>query len=285
MFEFLRTVLRMSTPLALIALGGTWTLQTGVLNIGQEGGLILAAFFAAWGNHLCADWMAGIGLAVAASLMYGFVFSVFCVNLRANIWVVGMTLNIFGDALSILFLKALTGGKGTFRSTRIQAIPDVHLSFLPSWLNDQSLLIWFCLVLVLIFLYFDRKTVFGLRLKAAGQNEDAVAVAGIRVTRLRWWTVALNSMLVGVAGAYLSTSYLQSFTKGMSANRGWMATAAVIFGDGSLPWTLFAVVLFGSAQALGIQLQTIGVPNHLALMLPYVLVVVVLVAKTLKKKK
>jgi simple sugar transport system permease protein len=91
--------------------------------------------------------------------------------------------------------------------------------------------------------------------------------------------------MVGLAGAFLSTSYLLSFVRGMSADRGWMAVAAVIFGDGHLGWTVFAVIIFGVAQAGGFQLQAMGVPSHLALMLPYVLVIIALVTRGIGKSR
>ncbi|MDD4837508.1 MAG: ABC transporter permease, partial [Dethiosulfovibrio sp.] len=103
MIEFFQATVRMVTPLLLIALGGTWTLQTGILNIGQEGCLILSSFFAVLGNHLFGSWLMGIVFAICAALVYNAVFAVFSVTLRSNIWVIGMALNIMGSALSILF--------------------------------------------------------------------------------------------------------------------------------------------------------------------------------------
>ena len=277
--------MRMAIPLLLMALGGTWTLQTGILNIGQEGGLILASFFAVVGNHLFGSWIMGIVFAVGIAILYNLLFALFCVTLRANIWVIGMALNILGSALSVLFLKSMFNVKGSFRSTNMVRIPDVDLSFLPRWLDGFSIIVWVAVLILLIMWYMDSRTVYGLRLKVAGENEEALAAAGVPVARLRYGVLMINSVLVGLSGAFLSTSYLLSFVRGMSANRGWMAVAAVIFGDGHLGWTVFAVALFGLAQALGVQLQSMGVPSHLALMLPYVLVIIALIARGFGKSK
>jgi simple sugar transport system permease protein len=131
----------------------------------------------------------------------------------------------------------------------------------------------------------DSKTVFGMRLKAAGENEEALEAAGIRVSRLRYATLLVNSFAVGLAGAFLSTSYLFGFTQGMSAGRGWMAVGAVIFGGGSMGWMLAAVLIFSLAQAGGNQLQALGVPSYYALMLPYILVILSLVVRQWMKRE
>lgn len=285
MMEFFQATVRMVTPLMLIALGGTWTLQTGILNIGQEGCLILSSFFAVLGNHLFGSWAAGIAFAICAALVYNMLFALFSVTLRSNIWVIGMALNIMGSALSVLFLKSFFHVKGSFRSSNMVRIPDVNLDFLPPWVDGLSLVVWIALFILVVMFYMDSRTVTGMRLKAAGENEEALEAAGVQVWRIRYGVIAINAVLVGLAGSYLSTSYLLSFVRGMSADRGWMAVAAVIFGNGSLGWTAFAVILFGMAQAGGFQLQVMGVPSHVALMLPYGLVIVALITRGIGKRR
>jgi len=289
MAAWIHAVVRMVVPLLLLAQGGTWTLQTGILNIGQEGALLLSAFFAVLGNHLFGSWIMGILFAVGVAVLYNLLFGLFCVTLRANIWVVGMTLNIMADAGAILLMKSIFGVKGGFRSDRMVPMPNLEMSFLPEWLapycNGYSLAAWLTLLFILLCWYVDSRTVFGMRLKAAGENEEALEAAGIRVSRLRYATLLVNSVAVGLAGAFLSTSYLFGFTQGMSAGRGWMAVGAVIFGGGSMKWMLGAVLLFGLAQAGGNQLQALGVPSYYALMLPYILVILSLVVRQWMKRR
>ena len=289
MASLLHAVVRMMVPLLLLAQGGTWTLQTGILNIGQEGALLLSAFFAVLGNHFFGSWIMGILFAIGVAVLYNLLFGLFCVTLRANIWVVGMTLNIMADAGAILLMKSIFGVKGGFRSDRMVPIPNAEFSFLPDWLvpwcNGYSLVVWITLLFFCLCWYVDSKTVFGMRLKAAGENEEALEAAGIRVSRLRYATLLVNSFAVGLAGAFLSTSYLFGFTQGMSAGRGWMAVGAVIFGGGSMGWMLAAVLIFSLAQAGGNQLQALGVPSYYALMLPYILVILSLVVRQWMKRK
>lgn len=118
MFDFLRATIRMSTPLFLTALGGTWTRQTGVLNISQEGAMLISSFFAVLGNYFFQSWIAGVLSGMAAGLIFNMLFALLCVFLRANIWVVGMTLNILADSLSILLMKSVFHVKGGFRDPR-----------------------------------------------------------------------------------------------------------------------------------------------------------------------
>jgi simple sugar transport system permease protein len=289
MASLLHAVVRMMVPLLLLAQGGTWTLQTGILNIGQEGALLLSAFFAVLGNHFFGSWIMGILFAIGVAVLYNLLFGLFCVTLRANIWVVGMTLNIMADAGAILLMKSIFGVKGGFRSDRMVSIPNAEFSFLPDWLvpwcNGYSLVVWITLLFFFLCWYVDSKTVFGMRLKAAGENEEALEAAGIRVSRLRYATLLVNSFAVGLAGAFLSTSYLFGFTQGMSAGRGWMAVGAVIFGGGSMGWMLAAVLIFSLAQAGGNQLQALGVPSYYALMLPYILVILSLVVRQWMKRE
>ena len=224
MASLLHAVVRMMVPLLLLAQGGTWTLQTGILNIGQEGALLLSAFFAVLGNHFFGSWIMGILFAIGVAVLYNLLFGLFCVTLRANIWVVGMTLNIMADAGAILLMKSIFGVKGGFRSDRMVPIPNAEFSFLPDWLvpwcNGYSLVVWITLLFFCLCWYVDSKTVFGMRLKAAGENEEALEAAGIRVSRLRYATLLVNSFAVGLGGAFLSTSYLFGFTQGMSAGGG-----------------------------------------------------------------
>ncbi|HOU32896.1 MAG TPA: ABC transporter permease [Synergistaceae bacterium] len=289
MIELFRASIRMMTPLILAALGGCWTLQTGILNISQEGAMLLGAFFAAMGNHFMESWVGGLFCGVAAAVAFNLLFALFCVNLRANIWVVGMTLNILADSLSVLLLKSIFHVKGYFSSPFMEKVPDVDLGWLSAPLDrvvgDFSLVVWGTLFLVLAMLWVDRKAVLGLRLKAAGENEEALAAAGVSVLRLRYFALVLNGVLVGAAGSFLSISYLTLFNQGMSSGRGWIAVAAVIFGDGKLGTTLGAAAAFGLVQAGGNALQNAGVNSNGTLMLPYVCILGALFWKALRARR
>ncbi len=264
----------------LPVLGGMWTLQAGILNISQEGAMLMAAFFAVLGSYMFSSFWMGLLFAVLASLMINIIYAFFCINLRANIWVIGMALNILASSLTILLLKSIFGVKGSFTSSKIQQIPSLHLGNLGplnAFLNDFSLVVWITLGIVLFFKYVDTHTTFGLHLKASGKNWQALDTAGISSTLIRYESILINAILVGMAGAYLSIGYLKLFNKDMSAGRGWIAVAAVIFGDGNFTWTLIATIAFGFMDALGISLQSYGLNSNLTLMFPYLAITAALI--------
>ncbi len=273
------------TMIMLPVLGGMWTLQAGILNISQEGAMLMAAFFAVLGSYLFSSFWMGLLFAILASLVVNLIYAFFCVTLRANIWVIGMALNILASSLTILLLKSIFGVKGSFTSEKIQQIPFVHfgnLGFFNNIFNDFSLIVWITVMLIFLFKYIDSQTVFGLHLKAAGKNWRTLDTAGISSSKIRYESILINAVLVGISGAYLSIGYLKLFNKDMSAGRGWIAVAAVIFGNGDFTWTLIATVAFGFMDALGISLQSSGLNSNLTLMFPYLAIITALIYQGIK---
>ena len=273
------------TMIMLPVLGGMWTLQAGILNISQEGAMLTAAFFAVLGSYLFSSFWMGLLFAILASLVVNLIYAFFCVTLRANIWVIGMALNILASSLTILLLKSIFGVKGSFTSEKIQQIPFVHfgnLGPLNGVFNDFSLIVWITVALIFLFKYIDSHTVFGLHLKAAGKNWRTLDTAGISSSKIRYESILINAVLVGISGAYLSIGYLKLFNKDMSAGRGWIAVAAVIFGNGNFAWTLIATIAFGLMDALGISLQSSGLNSNLTLMFPYLAIITALIYQGIK---
>ncbi len=269
----------------LPVLGGMWTLQAGILNISQEGAMLMAAFFAVLGSYLFSSFWMGLLFAILASLVVNLIYAFFCVTLRANIWVIGMALNILASSLTILLLKSIFGVKGSFTSEKIQQIPIVHLGNLGPLngiFNDFSLIVWITVALILFFKYMDSRTVFGLHLKAAGKNWKTLDTAGISSSKIKYESILINAVLVGISGAYLSIGYLKLFNKDMSAGRGWIAVAAVIFGNGNFAWTLIVTITFGFVDALGISLQSSGLNSNLTLMFPYLAIIIALIYQGVK---
>lgn len=283
-----RSTISTLVMILLPALGGMWTLQAGILNISQEGAMLMAAFFAVLGSYLFSSFWMGLLFAILASVAFNLIYALFCVTMRANIWVIGMALNILASSLTILLLKSFFGVKGSFTSDRIQQIPFVdfgNVGFLNGIINDFSVIVWATLIFVVLFRYVDSRTKFGLHLKAAGKNWQALDSAGISSTKVRYMSLMINGVLVGVAGAYLSIGYLKLFNKEMSAGRGWIAVAAVIFGDGSFVWTMIATVAFGFMDALGISLQSYGLNSNLTMMLPYFAIVFALIYRGVRSTR
>ncbi len=271
------------TPILLASLGGLLTLQAGILNISQEGAMLVAAFFAVLGSYIFSSFWMGLLFAFIAALVFNLIYAFFSITLKANIWVVGMALNIFASSLTILLLKSIFGVKGSFTSDKIQKIPIIH--FGQKWLffiDNFSLMVWLAFALLLLIYFIDSKTVFGFHIKAAGKNYKALASSGISPDKIRYYTIFINSVLTAFAGAYLSIGYLSLFNKDMTAGRGWIAVAAVIFGDGDFKLTLLATLVFGIMEAVGISLQNYGINSNLTMTLPYLVIIFTLIYRGIK---
>jgi simple sugar transport system permease protein len=271
------------TPILLASLGGLLTLQAGVLNISQEGSMLVAAFFAILGSYMFSSFWMGLLFAFLAALVFNLIYAFFSVTLKANIWVVGMALNILASSLTILLLKSIFGVKGSFTSDRIQKIPVFHIGF--KWLffiNDFSLIVWFAVGALILTYFVDSKTVFGFHIKAAGKNYKALNSSGISTDKIRYYTILINALFTSFAGSYLSIGYLSLFNKDMTAGRGWIAVAAVIFGDGDFKMTVLATLIFGIMEAIGILLQNYGINSNLTMTLPYLIIIFTLIYRGIK---
>jgi simple sugar transport system permease protein len=271
----LLSAIRLATPLLLAALGGLFSERSGVINIALEGLLLAGAFTAAavtwWAQSPVVGLLAGVlaGAAVAG------IHAVACIRYRADQVVTGTAINIL-----MLGVPALLSG-AFFLSTG--STPQVPKEQLIPWTP-----IVIAALLVPLSYYVLYYTPFGLRLRAVGENPEAADAAGVSVNRLRYAAVLISGALAGIGGAYLSIGQSSLFTRNMSAGRGFIALAALIFGKWRPVQTMLACLLFGFTEALAIQLQgkhfnfpSLGlldweIPTQFVQILPYVLTIVVL---------
>jgi general nucleoside transport system permease protein len=263
-FELLSSAIRLSTPLLLAALGGLYSETSGVINIALEGLLLAGAFTAAVVTHAAGSPWAGLAAAIVAGVAVALLHALAVIRYRADQVVSGMAINLL-----LLGLPALLSG-ALFDSTG--ATPQLPRTAL---LPGVPVVLAFALVPVTWYVLY--RTRFGLRLRAVGENPEAADTAGIRVARLRYLAVALSGALAAIGGAYLSTGQSSLFTRNMSAGRGFIALAALIFGKRRPVETMLACLLFGCAEALSIQMQGVArVPVQFIQIIPYVLTIVVL---------
>src|SRR5437773_426638 len=265
----LASTLRVSTPLLFAALGGLFSERSGVVNIALEGLMLLGAFAAAAGTLAThSPWlgsMLGAGAGVALAAVYG----LFVIRLRANQIVAGTAINMLALGLTPFFCKILydvTGSTPAIPSAeRFQSAP-LYLS----WLLVG--LCWFSL----------KHTRNGLWVSFAGEHPEALEAAGVRVNRVRWFAVLLSGALAGLGGASLSVFLSSSFSRNMTAGRGFMALAALIFGKWKPVPTALACLLFGFSEALQIRLQGVSlwgerpIPVQFIQILPYGVTMLVL---------
>jgi general nucleoside transport system permease protein len=250
---------RVSTPLLFAALGGLFSERSGVINIALEGLMLMGAFAAA------SVTLAGMGAGAAFAAVYG----LFVIRLRSNQIVAGTAMNMAAVGLTPFLGKILYGS-----TTSTPAVPiEARFQAAPLWLAY--------LLAVLVWIWLAR-TPSGLWVRFAGEKPEALDSAGVRVNRVRWASVLMSGALAGMGGAALSIYLSSSFSRNMTAGRGFMALAALIFGSWRPLPTAAACLLFGFADALQIRLQgvilwgTEPVPVQFVQILPYVATILVL---------
>jgi general nucleoside transport system permease protein len=271
-------MLRYATPLAFASLGGLFSERSGVVNIGLEGMMLTGAFFTVWGADETGTWTLGLVIGIAAGGLMGLLHAFFSVSLRADQIVGGTAINFIALGLtSYLFVK-LYGSQGT--PSDISTIPGVHLGFLGHGFFGQvfgrlNLLVWAAIVLVFVVWIVVFKTPIGLRIRACGEHPRAADTVGISVYAIRYGAVILSGMLAAAGGAFLSLGFNGSFTPNMTAGRGFIALAALIFGNWRPFGAAAACLLFGFASALGVALQTYSLSiSTLFTALPYVITLI-----------
>ncbi len=280
MDALLEATLRLAAPLLLAALGELVVERAGVINIGIEGTMLTGAFVgfaiaAATGSPL-----AGVAGAALAGAGVGVLFGAFAVLRRVDQIVVGMAVNLLALGATGLGMRALYAGAPPSAPTVPElAIPGLAgLPLLGPALFSQTPFVHGALLLTLALGFFLSRTAPGLRLRAVGESARAADTEGVSVHGTRLAAVVFGSALSGLAGAALSLAQSDTFTEGMTAGRGFIALAIVIFGRWRPLGVLLAAIFFGAATALQFRLQARGaaIPYPVFLMLPYVVTLAVL---------
>ncbi len=272
------TTIALATPLLLAALGELIAERAGILNIGLEGLVLTGAFAGMLGSYASGSAIVGMLAAGGAALVLGAVFALWVVTLDVDQVVAGVAINLLALGTTGVLYRALFGTTGSALTVAAFAplaiAPDVAL--LAPLRQPAPVYAAFALVPLVWMLLF--RTPLGLRLRAAGEAPHAAESVGVNVVTLRWGAVLAGAVLAGIAGGYLSLAYSNTFVEGMSAGRGFIALAIVVFGRWRPLGIVAGALLFGAASAAQFQLQAAGVavPYHLLLMLPYVLTLLVL---------
>ena len=269
---------RTGTPLLLVALGELICEKSGVLNLGQEGMMLFGAvvgFIVAFSTGSL--WL-GVLLAVVAGMLLSLLFAAVALGFNANQVATGLALTIFGVGLSS-FIGAAWVGKPLhgFEPLVIPLLSDIPL--IGRMLFAQDALIYLSFALFAVVAWVLLKSRIGLIIQAVGENPDAASAMGLPVLRVRTLAVMFGGAMAGLAGGYLSLAYTPMWAENMTAGRGWIALALVVFASWRVFRVLLGAYLFGLASILHLVAQGIGlsVPANLLAMLPYVATIVVLV--------
>ena len=231
----LASTLRYATPLIFAAMGGMFSERSGVTNIGLEGMMLIGAFFGILGSDKLGQWYYGLIVAIIAGGLMALLHAVLSINLRADQIVGGTAINFLALGLTGYLFIDIYGQEGT--PTDISSIPQVNLGFLDdvpfvgTVFGHLNLMIWIALLLIPLASIVLFKTPLGLRIRAVGEHPKAADTVGINVYGVRYGAVVLSGMLAACGGAYLSIGFVNSFNENMTAGRGFIALAAVIFGN------------------------------------------------------
>lgn len=276
--------LRTTAPILLVALGGSFTTKAGIFNIGLEGQMLVGAFFAVIGTIFSGSPWIGMLCGVLAALVLASMFALLVVTFRANEVVVGLALNILASGMTISLLKAIFGTRGSIFGHGLVGLPAVRLPFAQElgWfgqmISGYTPLVYVALLLVPTLIVFYRHTPLGLHIRVVGEKPEAAEALGISITRIRYIASLICGVLAGLAGAHLSLGYTTMFTENMSAGRGFMAVAILIFSNGEPVKILLGCLLFGFSDALSLRLQTFGISSYLVLSVPYLVALAALFA-------
>jgi ABC-type uncharacterized transport system permease subunit len=272
-------MLRYATPLAFAAMGGIFSERSGVVNIGLEGMMISGAFFGILGADKLNSWPLGLLCAAAAGAIFALIHAFFAIHLRADQIVGGTAINFLALGITGYLFIDIYGGEGT--PPDIPDIPDVRLGFLEDWyfvgpiFGQLNLMIWLAFLTILSTWIVLFKTPLGLRIRAVGEHPRAADTVGISVYKTRYAAVVTSGILAALGGAYLSIGFVNSFNQNMTAGRGFIALAAVIFGNWR-PWgAAAAALLFGFSSALAQRLPAYSESAAVLFQaLPYVLTLI-----------
>ncbi|TAG31011.1 MAG: ABC transporter permease [Rhodobacterales bacterium] len=298
LLQLLDTTLRLATPLLLACLAGLFSERSGIFDIGLEGKMLAAAMGSASVAFLTGSAWIGLLAGIGASLVFAAIHGIASITFRGNQLISGVALNFLASGLTVLIATALfqQGGRTPPLSVEAgsrfdeltlpfaEALKDVPI-FGPLYhevISGHSLLVYTAIALVPISWWVLNRTRFGLRLRAVGENPAAVDTAGVSVVGLRFAAVAITGVLCGLAGAYMATALQAGFGREMTAGRGYIALAALIFAKWRPVAALWACLLFGFFQALALRpdvvqaVVQVKVPVPFLDALPYILTVVVL---------
>jgi general nucleoside transport system permease protein len=268
-FAVIASTIRAFVPLFLATLGAVFNERSGIVNIGLEGMMIFGTWFGAWGSLRWGP-VVGFLVAILAGTLVGLLHAIVTVTFRVDHIISGVAINVL--ALGVpRFLSIIAFGQGT-QSPAVEQLPHFTLPRL----GEMSPIVPLTLVLGVAAWFVLNRTVFGLRLRSAGENPRAAESLGVRVVAMRYAGVLLSGAFAGLAGAYISIELVGQYNEGMNQGRGFIALAALILGNWTVGGAALASLLFGWTEALTVYLRVSWINNAFIQTLPYIVTLIVL---------
>ncbi len=293
--DFLRVILRVTTPILFATLAGAVSSKSGIFNIALEGIMLLAALIGVIFSAMFSSAWLGLLVAVLFGGLVGLFLGFLVLNFKTNDILAGIAINLMAAGGTIFLLFLVSGDRGVSSSIDSIVLPNINIPiiqdipFLGRVLSGHNVLTYFVFISVFIMHMFMYKTPLGLKIRAVGENPDAAESVGINVHKIQYIALGLSGVLSGFGGAFLSMGYLSYFTTNMTAGRGFIGLAANAMGRSTPIGGMLVALLFGTADAMANVFQTgIDIPYELIQMLPYITVIVGLSAfsyRNMKKKQ
>ena len=282
----LNATVRAGTPLLFAVLGDILVERSGVMNLGIEGLMLIGAVSGFVASYSTGNLLLAVVLAMFAGAVLGAVHAFFCITLKINQVVSGLAITMLGVGISGMWGKNFVGVVAKrFDVIKLPGLSDIPV--LGAVLFSHDLLVYVSYLLVPIMWFYVYRTKSGMTLRAVGEAPDAADARGINVFLVRYVYVIAGGALTAIGGLYLSLAYNSAWMENMTAGRGWIAVALVVFATWDPFKALLGAYLFGGITALGLRLQVVGVdvPSDFLRMLPYLLTVVMLFFTSTDKLK
>ncbi len=288
MVNLLTRAIMMSTPLFLGALAEVYAERTGMMICAIEGIFLIGAWGGFVGVYLSGSLIVGLLIAILCGMTMAALYGVVTVYMKQQQVVTGTALNILAAGICAFFQRVLFGVPTT--PLQIQTLPKIAIPLLSKIpvlgpiFFQQNILTYLAYVLIPVAVFVLYKTSLGLTLRSTGENPEAVDVAGISVNRIRFLTVLVAGAVGGLAGSFYTVGYLGMFTSGIIGGRGWIAFAICFLGNWNPKGVVFGTLAFGLADAVAIYIQAVSghtiFPNELIIALPYILTIVLTIARS-----
>lgn len=273
--DFFFMWIRVATPIILVALGAVVCERSGVVNLGLEGTMLIAALFGVLGSYFGKGLLPGFLLGIASALVVSLLFAFFHLVLKANNVLCGTAINTLAAGLTVFVLQMVTGEKGTSASIKSYSYPEINIPILEDIpilgeiLSGHNLLTYLAVVLLFVVMFLLFKTPLGLRIRAVGENPNAAESVGIPVVRIRFIAISICGALAGLGGMYLSMAYLPIFARDMTAGRGFISLAACAMGRANPVGVFVSALVFAFFDGLSNILQVLRIPAEFVQMMPY----------------
>lgn len=280
--NFLTSTFLLATPTLLAGLGAVFSERAGIVNIGVEGLMLIATLMGVIGSWTSGSVVVGAFVAMISCVLFSMVFAFLTIRIKASQVVVGIAMNVFAAGFTVMVNRLVFSVSGNTAKIDIfdkVSIPLLNkIPVLGNALFNQPIPVYLAFLAVPVAHHVMHKTRTGLHLRAVGENPKACDSLGINVERIRFLSVLYSGALAGLAGAFISMGQVSFFSEGMISGKGFMAVAAVVFGNYNPVGVMVACLIFGAAESLQYRLQAanIGIPYQFLMMLPYLITIVAL---------